>query len=821
MSRSPQRNRLFRITLACVMLLSSVFTLAGFNTAQARPNAQSLPASPNGLVINEVWDSQTPASEYFELYNTSSVSIDLSTYVIYNHDGSDPLSLLVNPIITAGQYRVIGPTQLGTPTIGGPTGLAPTDFLGLKNTSPVDQVIDVVNYGNAPDPSWPNYDMFSAYFFDAGTQPSMITDGAKSIQRWPDGKDNDIGSDFQQIARSPGAPSCGDPYEPDDTLGAAFLQNSGTTNLHRICPAADTDFIAFSASPSFTYTLQATAVGSRVDTVLRLYDTSGNLVAENNPDPSHDSQISFVPGSAGTYRAQVLDRNSQGGSGPDYLYNFTISQISAATPTPSLSVTPTPIACEDQYEPDNRFPQEAKTLELNTEQVHTFCLSGTTGPDTDWMRFVASAGKVYSFYTKDLSGPTDTVLSLYESDGNKLYQNDDYDPGHGLASRIDWSFTTPGVYYLAAREKRNGNSPAYRYTVGVTTTGELPPTGTATASPTISPYSPTPTTGPCNDAFEPDGMPSTASLIYIGQTQHHSMCPAGDADWVRFFGRAGKVYTISTSNLGIGLDTYMWLFDGDGQTILAYNDDGGNGVASRIDFFPAADGFYYVQVKNAGDLGLPEMSYDLSLVVSPGAPQPPGTATGIIAPVVTVTGGPPDQATPTTLVLPTKPPVPTPTQGQIEPTPAIPEPPTKQPEPTAAPTSPPAEVPTASVPGIPNTGLADPPLIDTVQQPAAAANVKLAPMLFRIFYDRDHNNSFGAGEGIRGVNVYFLDVAENLAPAGSLVTSAAGDGTLNLPTRLQRIYIPYLGVNMPLTHFPERELHSLWLPPVQLPERVP
>ncbi|HST05085.1 MAG TPA: pre-peptidase C-terminal domain-containing protein, partial [Chloroflexia bacterium] len=697
----------------------------------------------------------------------------------------------------------------------------------LKNTSPADQVIDVVNYGNAPDPSWLYYDMFSAYFFDAGTQPTMIPDGAKSIQRWPDGKDNDLGSDFQQIARSPGAASCGDPYESDDTLGTAFLQNSGTTNLHRICAANDNDYISFTASPSFTYTLQATAVGARVDTVLRLYDTSGNLVAEDNPDPSHDSQIRFMPNTAGTYRAQVVDRNAQGGNGPDYLYSFSISQVSAATPTPSQSVTPTPIACEDQYEPDNVFPQEARTLELNTEQVHTFCLSGSTGPDTDWMRFVASAGKVYSFYTKDLSGPTDTLLSLYESDGNKLYQNDDYDPGQGLASRIDWSFTTPGVYYLAAREKRNGNSPAYRYTVGVTTTGELPPTGTPTASPTLSPFSPTPTTGPCDDAYEPDGVPEAARLFYIGQTQQHSICPEGDADWVRFYARAGKEYTISTANLGIGLDTYMWLFDSDGQTILAYNDDGGNGVASRIDFFPSVDSYYYVQVKNAGDLGLPSMTYDLSLIVTPGAPQPPGTATGIIAPVLTVTGGPSDEATPTTVVLPTKPPAPTPTQGQIEPTPELPNPPATANPGTGdnePPTKPPADTPTAvvptvSVPGIPNTGLADPPLIDTVQQPPAAP--KLAPMLFRIFYDRDHNDSFSVGEGIRGVNVYFLDVAANLAPAGSLTTSAAGDGTLNLPTRLQRIYIPYLGVNMPLTRFPERESHSLWLPPVQLPERVP
>ena len=67
MPRSAQRNRLFRITLACVMILSSVFTLAGLKNAQAQPNAESLPASPNGLVINEVWDSQTVSAEYFEL----------------------------------------------------------------------------------------------------------------------------------------------------------------------------------------------------------------------------------------------------------------------------------------------------------------------------------------------------------------------------------------------------------------------------------------------------------------------------------------------------------------------------------------------------------------------------------------------------------------------------------------------------------------------------------------------------------------------------------------------------------------------------------
>src|SRR5438105_15588824 len=95
-----QRKRLFRTVLACVMVLSSVIGLAGFGTAQAQPSAQnpsSGPGSPNGLVINEVFDSQNVASEYFELYNTSAITIDLTTYRIYNHDGNTPLSNLDNP----------------------------------------------------------------------------------------------------------------------------------------------------------------------------------------------------------------------------------------------------------------------------------------------------------------------------------------------------------------------------------------------------------------------------------------------------------------------------------------------------------------------------------------------------------------------------------------------------------------------------------------------------------------------------------------------------------------------------------------------------
>ena len=177
MTRPAQRNRLLRSSLVCLLLVTTVVSVAGLGTASAQPTQQVPPRGlANHLVINEVYDSQNVALEYFELYNPLSTTINLSTYVIYNHDGNTPLSNLDNPSIAGGQLRAIGPTQLHTTTIAG-SGLARTDFLGLVNTSPSDTVVDVVNWGGAPQISWPNYDRFASYFFTVGTQPFLPEDG--------------------------------------------------------------------------------------------------------------------------------------------------------------------------------------------------------------------------------------------------------------------------------------------------------------------------------------------------------------------------------------------------------------------------------------------------------------------------------------------------------------------------------------------------------------------------------------------------------------------------------------------------------------------
>ncbi|HET6314709.1 MAG TPA: lamin tail domain-containing protein, partial [Chloroflexia bacterium] len=186
--RHPNYTRLLKSALMCVCLAASSLSMLFADQVSGSVASQpAAPTSPNGLVINEAFDSQTLTNEYFELLNTSGVTINLSTYVIYNKDGNTPLSNLDDQTIGPGEYRVIGPVQLKTSSIGGASGLSQNDFLGLVNTSPSDTNIDVVNWGGAANPGWANYERFSNDFFKSTYAYMPPADDPRSLQRWPDG----------------------------------------------------------------------------------------------------------------------------------------------------------------------------------------------------------------------------------------------------------------------------------------------------------------------------------------------------------------------------------------------------------------------------------------------------------------------------------------------------------------------------------------------------------------------------------------------------------------------------------------------------------
>jgi len=103
------------------------------------------------------------------------------------------------------------------------------------------------------------------------------------------------------------------------------------------------------------------------------------------------------------------------------------------------------------------------------------------------------------------------------------------------------------------------------------------------------------------DACEEDDSPATATTLLPGlaNKQTHNFCD-DTVDWYIFQAGVSDVYTITTSAVGQRADTYLALYDQDGQTLLLGNDDlsGTTDFSSRLIWKAPADGSYYLRVSN-------------------------------------------------------------------------------------------------------------------------------------------------------------------------------------------------------------------------------
>lgn len=132
------------------------------------------------------------------------------------------------------------------------------------------------------------------------------------------------------------------------------------------------------------------------------------------------------------------------------------------------------------------------------------------------------------------------------------------------------------------------------------------------------------------DDFESDNTRSAAKSITptgSGSTgQYHNFDNAADVDWVKFNATKNKLYTISTSSLGVSNDTALELYDASGQYLGVSNDNCGAGVLfSCITDWPApATGVFYLKVYNPNsEGGCTGYQYDLTVKEGGWADFPP------------------------------------------------------------------------------------------------------------------------------------------------------------------------------------------------------
>jgi Membrane proteins related to metalloendopeptidases len=101
------------------------------------------------------------------------------------------------------------------------------------------------------------------------------------------------------------------------------------------------------------------------------------------------------------------------------------------------------------------------------------------------------------------------------------------------------------------------------------------------------------------DTQEPNDTLSKSNIVPTdGTLINNRFDIVQDEDWFQFEAVAGNTYQIRTAHLAAGADTILELYDSDGVTLLASNDND-SGYASLLNWQVPRDGIYFVRVTRA------------------------------------------------------------------------------------------------------------------------------------------------------------------------------------------------------------------------------
>ncbi|MGQ9630779.1 MAG: Ig-like domain-containing protein [bacterium] len=270
--------------------------------------------------------------------------------------------------------------------------------------------------------------------------------------------------------------------------------------------------------------------------------------------------------------------------------NHTISARSSDSSgnlSPEVSITVIVNNPLDAFESDNSWGS-AKLITVDGGfQTHLIDPAG----DEDWLSFSATSGIQYTIITDNLTGGCDTVLELYDTNGTtKREENNDIVAGNPR-SRIIWVAPADGTYYIKVYDfYPTTGGPGVGYDIAVISGGGA------------------------SDPYEPNDTYASAKSIAVGSNQSHLIYSNTDIDWVKFFAVAGLKYTITTSNLTGGCDTYIELYDTDGTTKLEENDNKGAGPNSEIKRWQSpSSGIYFIKIYDKNGTGGLSVGYTIAV----------------------------------------------------------------------------------------------------------------------------------------------------------------------------------------------------------------
>lgn len=408
--------------------------------------------------------------------------------------------------------------------------------------------------------------------------------------------------------------------DPDNTIAEATATEVGSNIQNAVISGevekeSDVDLYRFELGDGEGIKIDALADNSDLDTYLRLFDEDGNELAlnDNSEDPNNitnDSAIAFAP-EPGEYYVGVssagnFDYDEING---DTNLNFSPNTgISTGNYELKLAVVEV-VADEDS---DNTIAEAVDSGVSPTDLDSTVATDKIDSEfDVDLYQFELEEGEGVSLKvdTKNLNSDLDSLLRVFDAEGNELAFDDNNDANYTgeftADSNLSFIPETPGKYY-----------------VGVGTSGNFDYDAidgrTNFSSETTSPYS---TTGDYELAIEaveivsdsdPDNtiaeaIDSGVSLAGTSsKTIEGEIDPAADSDLYQFELNRGEGITIDLDTTGADLDSYLRLFDSQGNELAVDNDDEANlaedsGTDSLLNFAADNAGTYFVGVSSDGN----------------------------------------------------------------------------------------------------------------------------------------------------------------------------------------------------------------------------
>jgi hypothetical protein len=366
--------------------------------------------------------------------------------------------------------------------------------------------------------------------------------------------DNGIDGDPLQT-EAPGAIPF-DSHEPDSRQSPA--QAAPGTWISRTLHTNDTDWFSF--TPDSAGILVA-ETGGDTDTVLELYRDRDLLRENDDVGNDYNAKIEYFVEGGTQYLIKVLgvrltgtDKNA---AGP---YRF------------RASLEPMP---EKKTRPNNTLEQ-AEPVVLGETITDYFFASG----DINWyVVSIPGPGRL----TAATEGTLDTLLEAYDK-WEELISRDD-DSGYQGNAKItaDLLSASPVYFKVSAYQDATG-----RYRLK---TKFAPPTKP--------------------DRFENDDTLANAKEILSGESQERNFTDAGDVDWALLrIARPGN-YALAATAEDNYLDTFIQLFDAEGN-LLGEDDDSG-GYWNALLKMNLKIGIYYIRVSCIDKEPLEHCEYTLSV----------------------------------------------------------------------------------------------------------------------------------------------------------------------------------------------------------------